>query len=189
MRNATLPQARGSTVRTTLEFVRQSWGEAMVEAILGEFDADDQTALRNAGNTDYVPYELVLSLWRSADVRLAARQPDWVEEAGAFAIASTGQELYGGILLKRSPVEFITQSVSLFQLYYSQGNVQAVEVEANRAVLRLTGFDTLGPLFCRRLAGGLRSATTLAGGRDARVRHVRCVFEGDAYCEWELRWR
>jgi predicted hydrocarbon binding protein len=29
----------------------------------------------------------------------------------------------------------------------------------------------------------------LAGGVDASVRHVRCAGEGDAFCEWELRWK
>jgi predicted hydrocarbon binding protein len=28
----------------------------------------------------------------------------------------------------------------------------------------------------------------LAGGKDVRVMHVRCEHEGDAFCEWELRW-
>ena len=96
--------------------------------------------------------------------------------------------MYGGLLRKASPAEFVTQSVSLFRLYYAPGDMVPVEVEPGRAVLRLEGFPTASPLFCARQTGGLRQATELAGGKSVRVRHVRCEHEGDAYCEWELRW-
>jgi hypothetical protein len=56
-------------------------------------------------------------------------------------------------------------------------------------VLRLVGFDHASPIFCRRQTGGLRQAVALAGGENPRVKHVRCVLEGDAFCEWELRWQ
>src|SRR5690606_39650866 len=104
------------------------------------------------------------------------------------SIESTGVQLYSGILRKRSPHEFLTQSVSLFQLYYSPGDMQVVEEEATRAVLRLSGFDSEDVLFCRRQTGGLRQALLQAGGESPRVKHVRCVHAGDAFCEWELTW-
>jgi hypothetical protein len=85
-------------------------------------------------------------------------------------------------------MEFVTQSVSLFQLYYAPGDMVPVEVEPGRAVLRLDGFPTAGSLFCQRQTGGLRRAAELAGGQEVTVRHVRCEHEGDAYCEWEIRW-
>ena len=59
-----------------------------------------------------------------------------METAGAYAIDSVGQQLYSGLLRKASPMEFVTQSVSLFQLYYAPGDVVAVEVESSGAVLR-----------------------------------------------------
>jgi predicted hydrocarbon binding protein len=55
-------------------------------------------------------------------------------------------------------------------------------------VLRLVGFEHGSPFFCRRQTGGLAQAVAIAGGERPRVRHVRCALEGDAFCEWELRW-
>ena len=88
-----------------------------------------------------------------------------METAGAYAIDSVGQQLYSGLLRKASPMEFVTQSVSLFQLYYAPGDVVAVEVEPTGAVLRLVGFPAASALFCSRQTGGLRRAAELAGGR------------------------
>src|SRR4051812_17096106 len=96
-----------------------------------------------------LPYDVLLAFWRAADLTLAPIDAQWAEKGGAYAIDSLGQQLYGGLLRKASPLEFVTQSVSLFQLYYAPGDMVAVEVEEGRAVLRLIGFPAVGVLFCR----------------------------------------
>lgn len=180
--------AKGSTVRSTMAFVRAERDEAALERVLARLSESDRRLLAEAGATDEVPLESLLALWRAADEELRATAPDWVERAGAFSIESTGQSMYGGIVRKATPTEFLTQGVSLFRLYYQPGNMEVVEAEASRAVLRLVGFGAADPLFCRRQTGGLHQALTLAGGGRPSTRHVRCVAEGDAFCEWELAW-
>jgi hypothetical protein len=181
--------ARGSTAQTTLTFIRATYGDETADTILGRLGSAERKQLQSAGTTDYLSYDRLLALWKAADAHLAPEHPRWMEAAGAYAIESLGQQMYGGLLHKASPTEFVTQSVSLFNLYYPQGNMEAVEVEPGRAVIRLVGFDALGPLFCQRQTGGLRVAAELAGGHEVRVAHVRCAHEGDAFCEWEVRWR
>ena len=61
--------------------------------------------------------------------------------------------------------------------------MEVVEEEEGHAVLRLVGFDYAGPLFCRRQTGGLSRALEVAGGQKAKTAHVRCVAEGDAFCD------
>jgi hypothetical protein len=189
VKDVPLALARGSTAVTTLDFVRRTYGAERLESILATLEPRQRTQLVSAMTTDELPYEVLLAFWRAADAALGREHPRWMEEAGAYAIDSLGQQLYSGLLHKASPAEFLTQSVSLFRLYYRPGDIVPVEVEPGRAVLRLIGFDAIGPLFCRRQTGGLIRASELAGGRDVRVKHVRCVHEGDLYCEWELRWR
>ncbi len=179
--------AKGSTVRTTLDFLAAEGGSELVTRVLASIPESDRERLARAGPTDELPYALVQTLWRSADAELGS-DAAWAERAGAFSIESLGVQLYRGILLKRSPGEFLTQSVSLFQLYYHPGDMMVVLEEPGRAVLRLVGFDAGTAVFCRRQTGGLRCAITLAGGASPSTRHVRCVLEGDAFCEWELGW-
>ena len=180
--------AKGSTVRTTLDFLTAEGGSELVARVLGPLPADVREQLTRVDATGEVPYALVQQFWKSADAVLAG-DPSWAERAGAFSIESLGVQLYRGILLKRSPGEFLTQSVSLFQLYYRPGDMTVVMEEPGRAVLRLVGFDAGISVFCRRQSGGLRCAISLAGGTEPSTRHVRCALEGDAFCEWELRWK
>lgn len=181
--------ARGSTALATLDFIRREHGDDVLARIVARLAPATRERLTCTAKGDELPYGMLVALWESADQELVASHPRWAEEAGAFAIRSLGQVLYGGLLQKRTPMDFITQSVSLFRLYYSPGDIVAVEVEPGRTVARLEGFDAMGPLFCRRQTGGLVQAVEIAGGKDVTVDHVRCEHEGDCFCEWEIRWR
>lgn len=194
-----MAEAKGSVILATLSYLEVEGGAELRDRVLERLAPEVRRAVAGAEPTASVPFDRVLELWLAVDAVLAEGgereaggtgkgAEGWAERAGAFSIASFGQELYGGILRKSSPREFLTQPVSLYRLYYHSGDMEVVREEPGRAVLRLAGFDQPHSLFCRRQTGGLREALELAGGRDARVRHVRCVVEGDAFCEWELRW-
>ena len=179
------PQAKGSTLRSTLRYVESAHGEAVAAAVLDRLDAATRARIESAAPTDEVPIDLLRALWAAVDETVGKRDPGWPEKSGAFSIQSMGVQLYGGILKKRDPLEFLRQPVSLFRLYYQPGNMEVVEAEPGRAVLRLVGFPG-DPVFCRRQTGGLLLAVELAGGANPSARHVRCAVEGDAFCEWEL---
>lgn len=183
-----MAQAKGSAIIATMDFIRAEKGADALSRILARVTAADLAMIEGCRPTDEVPLDLALSLWRAADDELRDDEPAWVERAGGFSIEFPGVRMYSGILRKSSPTEFLTQRVSLFRLYYQPGNMEVVEEEDEHAVLRLVGFDQAHPLFCRRQTGGLRRALTEAGGQEPHTSHVRCVAEGDAFCEWELRW-
>jgi hypothetical protein len=182
-------RAKGSAVHATLAFVAERFGVRARNDVLKALTADDRRAVQDLAPTAELPYDLLVRLWQTVDVTLPdAERAGWADAAGAESIGSYGVQLYGGILRKPTPREFLTQSISLFRLYYQPGDMEVVEDASGRAVLRLVGFDPLTRLFCQRLTGGLRRAIELAGGSTSRVRHVRCAIEGDAFCEWELHW-
>lgn len=183
-----MPGAKGSTLHSTLAFVARIAGEDAVARVRERLADDDRARIGAAAATDEIPLTLLHALWRAVEAEIGAEHPHWPEKSGAFAIEGTGQQLYGGILRKKSPMEFLTQRVSLFRLYYHPGNMEVVEAEQGRAVLRLVGFDPGERTFCRRQTGGLLRSMEFAGGMAGSVRHVRCSLEGDAFCEWELQW-
>ena len=180
---------KGSVVRSTLAFVRAERGDDAVAQVLAALPVEARQRLTSAEPTEEIPFARVRELWLAVDSLLGASDPKWSERAGAFSIESAGVQFYGGILKKSNPTEFLTQSVSLFRLFYRPGDMEVVFAEPGAAVLRLVGFDAGSPLFCQRQTGGLKLALALAGGTAASTRHVRCVAEGDAFCEWELAWQ
>ena len=184
-----MAKARGSTLIATMDFVREEKGADVLASIMDRLEPGGRAKILACAPTGEVPFDLLLSLWRAVDDQLKATDPEWVERGGGHSIEFTGVRLYRGLLRKASPLEFLTQRVSLFRLYYHPGNMELVEEDEAYVVLRLVGFDQAHPLFCRRQTGGLRRALREAGGQQPEVSHVRCVSEGDAFCEWECRWR
>jgi hypothetical protein len=182
------PVAKRSTIRATLDFIRTVHSTELLATIVESLSQELRARIDAMSGSSVIAYADVLALWRAADVTLAPIDPHWIERAGAYSIESSAAQMHSGILRKRSPNEFLTESVSLFQLYYAPGDMQVVEEEDDRAVLRLSGFESLDPLFCRRQTGGLQCALSLAGGDKPRAKHVRCTHEGDAFCEWEMCW-
>lgn len=183
------PQARSTVVAATLDYLRTAHGDAVAQSVLEAMPSAARDAVGRATATDEIDLAHVFQLWRTADEELRVTDPDWMERAGAHSITSKGVQLYGGIVRKQTPLAFLTQPVSLFRLFYHSGGMEVVEREDGRAVLRLLDFEPdPDALFCRRQTGGLRRALELAGGGDAKARHVRCVTDGDAFCEWELTW-
>ena len=180
--------AKGSPVIATVEFIRTEKGPDVLERVMHHLSDNERARVTTVKATDEVPLDLVLALWRAADTELRDEEPEWVERAGGYAIEVSGVRMYSGLLRKASPEEFLNQRVGLFRLYYHPGNMEVVAEEEEHAILRLVGFDQSDPLFCRRQTGGLRRALIEAGGHESLVSHVRCVNEGDAFCEWELRW-
>ncbi|MCU0648505.1 MAG: hypothetical protein MUF00_10950 [Gemmatimonadaceae bacterium] len=189
MSDGTGQLAKGATVLGTLAWLEGALGPAAARRHLDRaLGRHEVASLRAVEATAEVHYAELVALWQAIDGGLRATRPSWAADAGAYSIDSVGQHLYAGILGKRSPNEFLEQSVSLFRLFYRPGNMAVVDSREQFAVLRLEGFDPLTPLFCERQRGGLRAALMAAGGGRCRVRHVRCSLDGDAFCEWELRW-
>jgi hypothetical protein len=180
---------RGSTVRSTLDFLRELLPATDIDDILNRLSPADRRTIRNVSDTDEIPYRVAVTLWRSVDQSLRATDPDWIDRSGSWAIARAGMRLYAGLIKKPSPMDFLTQQISLFHLYYRPGDMILVEQGAGRAVMRLVGFQPQETLFCRRLNGGWLAALQITGGRDVTSIHNRCSLEGDPFCEWELRWR
>ena len=148
---------KGSVVRSTLAFVRAERGNGMVAQLLESLPADRRQRLTAAEPTEEIPFAFVRELWEAVNALLGASDPKWSERAGAFSIESAGVQFYGGILKKSNPTEFLTQSVSLFRLFYRPGDMEAVFAEPGAAVLRLVGFD----------AGSLRIAVQTSGNATA----------------------
>ncbi|MEO6444118.1 MAG: hypothetical protein ABIZ91_11985 [Gemmatimonadaceae bacterium] len=189
MTGSRVETAKGAALHSTLDYVRELHGDLVLARILADIDADVRSAIETCAPTGEVAYAYLALLWEHVDRALRDAAPHWIEHSGAHSIQSRGSQLYGGILRKNSPSEFLTQSVSLFRLFYQPGDMVVVEEGASRAVLRLCGFDAGTTLFCRRQTGGLACALEIAGGGEPTVTQVRCVSEGDAFCEWELTWQ
>lgn len=184
-----MANAKGAALGATLAYIEASAGKAKLAEVMASLPPALRTRVESVTATDEIPFRLLLDVWHAADTVMRPIDALWMENAGAHSIRSVGSQMYGGIIRKGTPTEFLNQPIKLFRLYYHSGDMHIIENEPGRAVLRMVDFDEPDPLFCERQTGGLRVTLELAGGVDPQVRHVRCANEGDAFCEWEATWQ
>jgi hypothetical protein len=84
--------AKGTTIRTTLDFLQAEGGQPLVDRVLEGVPADVRAALARVEPTGEIRYDLLQALWRSADAILGD-DATWAERAGAFSIESLGVQL------------------------------------------------------------------------------------------------
>src|SRR5215218_8441847 len=77
--------AKGTTIRTTLDFLGAEGGPALVERVLAELSPETRDAISRVEPTGELPYSVLQSLWSAADDALDA-DPTWAERGGAFSI-------------------------------------------------------------------------------------------------------
>lgn len=181
--------AKGAPLRATLAYIENTEGKDTLDRVIASLPDDLRSRVTAVGANDEIPYRLLLDVWHAADAVMHPIDASWMEKAGAYSIALSGSQSYGGIIRKGTPSEFLNQPIKLFRLYYHSGDMHIIEQEQGRAVLRLVDFEESDRLFCARQTGGLRAAIEMAGGGSVAVRHVRCAVDGDAFCEWEITWR
>jgi len=176
-------------LRNTVDHLRTVMAANEVSAILSALSAEERALLTSAPDHFMLPYDVALRLWRSADAVLGARDPEWMERMGAAAVERIDGQLGADLVRRASPLALLTQQIPFFRLYYQPGDMRLVEHGTDHAIIRLVDFDPVDRLFCRRFTGGWSAGIALAGGRDPIVRHLRCLCEGDMFCEWSVRWR
>ena len=175
-------------LRNTVDHLRTVLDAAELDRILGVLSPVEHELLASAADHDMVPYEVTLRLWRSADVLLGARDAEWMERMGAAAVARVDAQLGTDVVRRASPLALLTQQIPFFRLYYQPGDMVLLEHGSNDAIIRLVDFDPVDRRFCRRFTGGWTAAIAIAGGGHPVVRHLRCVCDGDMFCEWLARW-
>jgi len=171
-----------------MEYLERTLDASSLETILAALPATERAVVEKAPEQEEVSYDIALHLWQAIDRTLGAKDAQWMERMGAYAIERAADHI-GDVFLRRpSPLAFITQQVPLFRLYYRPGDMVVLGHGTDNATIRLVGFEPRDPLFCRRFTGGWTAALQITGGRDVVIRHLRCACKGDLFCEWVLRW-
>jgi hypothetical protein len=93
--------ARGSTAHATLQFIRHTHGDVMLETILRRLDPQTRALIAGAAMTDELPYDALMSLWRSADESLREGDPNGWRRRARMRSIRWGSSCIQRLLRKR----------------------------------------------------------------------------------------
>jgi hypothetical protein len=182
-------QVKGTTVASTLRFVRERFGPEAEAEVRGDLDPALQAALTGEPvPSAWYPFGLLVGLGRAAARRFGGSMTSFQRELGRASADDAMRTVYRVLLRLGSPHFVVSQAPRVWRSYYDSGAISTVVAEPGHAALDLAGFEDPVPELCERLIGWLSRTVELAGGRNLRSVHSLCVLRGDQVCRFEEWW-
>ncbi len=185
-------QIKGFAIRGLLKFVKESGYEGGIARLLTKISpaAAGHFEERILSSVWY-PYEAYSALLTTAMNELAAENQDrraLAERLGAFAGRQDAGAVFRVVAAITSLERVVTKSPMFWRRYCNRGDLEVVEVEAGRLVVRLVDFPGIHPAHCRLITGWILGLGEANGAREASVEKTHCVHDGDSRCEYQGRW-
>ncbi len=185
-----MAKVKGSALRSSVAFLQDRLGAEGFRRVLEKMDPGDRSILENPIlQSNWYEFSLMLRLMEAATPLLphpGARSLPW--ELGRFSAEHGLTTLYRVFFKVADPGFIIRKASQVFSNYYDTGTMEMVSLENKVAVLRLTGFDQPGTVFCERLQGWMERTLEMSGAKTIVMSHPKCLARGDAFCEFQGRW-
>lgn len=170
-------------------FTEQRFGAEAVERVLGALSAADRQILEGAALVGWYPVEPVMAYHHKLDQLYGHGDLDLCVEVGKFSAEWALNTVLKFFVRFRTPHWLMERSASLWGRYHDSGRWEILNDPNVPLLARLHGFEVRDPAFCARFRGWLIRAVELTGAKEPRVVEPACSCRGQAYCEYQVRWR
>jgi len=136
---------------------------------------------------DFYPIGLESVVFLTAKQLFNFKDEDFVElgerEAKLPSIVRLFMQYFGSVaMLSR-------EGPRMWRKYYTVGSLEitSFDEKKNYAVVRIKGIN-LHPIHCQNLKGYLMGIVKMVGKRNVTCEEVKCIYRGDEYHEFLLKW-
>jgi len=181
---------KGAVILANLEYVRQKGGkkaQEMIQKRLKELGYD--ISLQDIKPMNFYPEAL------SVLIILLAKEILKLDKAGIFEMGRLALKvsIFVEPLLRFfvSPLKCFQQAPRYWKKQLKVGELEAVKMDEEKkyAIIRVKGYK-FHPLICDYHKGYfLQVAQTVLGKKNVEIEETKCVFKGDPYHEYIIRWQ
>lgn len=180
---------KGSVLQSRLAFVQQRKGDGAVLRVLHRLTDEDREILTGMLLPfAWYPFTTNERLDLAIAEEFERGEPIFLQLGEASArdnLTSASQLSY---IRERNPHALLKQTSAIFKVYYDTGHRTYERVSDGCAVLRTHDCDSYSVADCLTVVGWHQKAIELCGGRDVRVREMKCRARGDEICEYVCDW-
>jgi len=182
-------KVKGTAIASTLRFVRERFGAEAVAQVRADLDAALQADLPDPPLVSaWYPFGLLVALGRCAARRFGGGMTYFHREMGRASADYAMSTVHRIFFRLGSPHFVVARATRVWRTNYDTGAFTPIVAEPGHAILELSGFDEPVPELCERLIGWMSRSVELAGGKNLRSAHTRCVLRGDPVCRFEGWW-
>jgi hypothetical protein len=183
-----LARVKGTAVQSSLRYVRERFGDAVLADVLGGLAEDDRRQLEGVLASSWYDVALFLRFMLESERKLGAQEPGLVRNMGRASCDYGVKGVYKVFFRLGSPEFIIGRAARVFSSYYDTGELRILETRPGRCVGELVGFEGGAPQFCERIFGWMQRTLELAGAKNLRSKHELCVHRGGSACRFEGDW-
>lgn len=189
-----MARVRGMAFLGTARYVKHNHGQATLDRIVAEAGpATQKTFTKRIDGLGLQPYESFAGFLHSTDRVLGTGDLTFCRRIGEMAARNDLQTIFRVYAVRPSPETMIRACTPVWGMYYDDaGYMEAVEVEPENTVLRITDFPDMDPAHCRLMEGWMSAAMDVIGARVLPGSgETECMSQGGRYhefcCRWELK--
>ncbi|MEK7703351.1 MAG: hypothetical protein AAB426_00220 [Myxococcota bacterium] len=181
---------KGTAVLATMKFIRERFGDADHERVLGALPGEHAANLGGAIiSSAQLPLDSLIAYIGKADEILGHGDLSLCEEAGRYSAYESLATVFKLFMKISNPLGMVRRAAGMWRHFNSSGELEVVLAEPNHIVLHLKAFARPGGVYCRRLVGYFRRVVEVTGGKEVVVRHPHCAADGATSCEFDVTWR
>jgi hypothetical protein len=179
---------KGTALRARLRYVEERAGtdgyRRFVEALSPETRTLVDARILASG---WYPFTAFVEICEVIDRQLGQGDLELCDELGRYGCDANLPTLYK-IFFRMADVQYIVKrAAAAWRVNYDEGSMTLVGEGDHEVRLRME-VPTPHRAHCLSVRGWIVRAGELSGAKDVRVVET-CRLHGDAYCEFDLRWR
>ena len=180
-------RVKGAMVRAHLQFVRDRYGEAVVERVLTALPPEISREMHDMLSSNWCPFEHLVLLDRAIARVVGKDERALMKELGHHSAEINLSTVYRAF--RREDIhDFFRRSAALHRQFQDFGICEYEQVGPTQARIRIRDANCFSPVYCSSETGYLEQVITMHGGKDPRISESSCQCANDALCTFELQW-
>jgi hypothetical protein len=183
-------EAKGTTVSTTPNFVRERYGEHGLARFLDALSPQARVILGSpvlASRWYPLEYGVIEPTRKVCDLFFGG-DPKGARELGRFSADQTLRGIYKVFLRLRDPMWTIKKSTAVFSVYYRPGTCEVQDETKCSATIRYVDFPEKSGVVEQRIAGWDERGLQICSVSNISVDVTKSISRGDREIEIALRW-
>ncbi len=138
--------------------------------------------------SSWYPEEDLLAILRALAKVMPSPGMDIYEFMGRILARTDLGGVYALLLRKGDPAATLRRTAITWEHYHDTGKEVVVESGDNHAAIEISGYDSPSRETCGSVKGYIHEKVAMAGGKEIRVVHNKCVLDGVSACRFEVTW-
>ncbi len=196
-----MTKVRGTSVLGTLEYARTRYGDAALDRVWSELPPPMRTTLIDPAGKGVAAHgwydtALVVELTSRIDSELGTGDLALAREIGTHVAFQDVNRFFKWLMRLGGPSVLFNRAGAVWNNYYDDGRYVLEELADGRAVIRIEGSSSAGPVVCKRIEGWIERALAITLGPEAspaihEQRHLvrEAAVGAQPFCRFVAEWR